>query len=232
MQGMDNEIISYIEMCRREGASLQRGMNFRLGGDHSVILMSRRPNAPYQDHMEDDGVTLIYEGHDIPRSARHPDPKATDQPERTPKGGLTQNGRFHAAAQAAKHGTATPERVRVYEKIRDGIWAFNGAFDLVDSWRETVSAREVFKFRLIAVEEGATPSGHGSRSPVRRRVIPTAVKIAVWARDRGRCVRCGAQDELHFDHDLPYSKGGTSLTADNVQLLCARHNLQKRDRIV
>jgi hypothetical protein len=37
---MANEIISYIEMCRREGASLQRGMNFGIGGTHSVILMS------------------------------------------------------------------------------------------------------------------------------------------------------------------------------------------------
>ncbi|HET9884772.1 MAG TPA: HNH endonuclease [Candidatus Binatia bacterium] len=43
---------------------------------------------------------------------------------------------------------------------------------------------------------------------------------------------CGATDELHFDHDLPWSKGGTSITEENVQLLCARHNLEKRDRIV
>ncbi len=25
---MDNEIISYLDMCRREGASLQKGMNY------------------------------------------------------------------------------------------------------------------------------------------------------------------------------------------------------------
>ena len=29
-----NEIIPYLEMCRREGVSLQRGMNFSLGGNH------------------------------------------------------------------------------------------------------------------------------------------------------------------------------------------------------
>jgi 5-methylcytosine-specific restriction endonuclease McrA len=68
--------------------------------------------------------------------------------------------------------------------------------------------------------------------PVRRRVIPTAVKLEVWKRDGGKCVACGATDELHFDHDLPYALGGTSLTAANVQLLCARHNLEKRDSIV
>ena len=49
--------------------------------------------------------------------------------------------------------------------------------------------------------------------------------------DGGRCVVCGATDELHFDHDLPWAKGGTSLVAGNVQLLCARHNISKRDRI-
>jgi hypothetical protein len=34
------DIISYLEMCQAEGISLQRGMNFRLSGDFSVMLMS------------------------------------------------------------------------------------------------------------------------------------------------------------------------------------------------
>ena len=63
---MPNEIIPYLEMCQREGVSLQRGMNFKLRDNHSVILMSVRPNAPYADRLEDDGTTLIYEGHDEP----------------------------------------------------------------------------------------------------------------------------------------------------------------------
>jgi 5-methylcytosine-specific restriction endonuclease McrA len=57
------------------------------------------------------------------------------------------------------------------------------------------------------------------------------VKDDVWERDKGKCVLCGSCDELHFDHVIPFSKGGTSLKADNVQLLCARHNLEKRDKI-
>jgi hypothetical protein len=39
---MTNEIISYMEMCFREKTSLQRGMNYRIGGNYSVILMSTR----------------------------------------------------------------------------------------------------------------------------------------------------------------------------------------------
>ena len=64
---MANEIISYLEMCSPEGTSLQRVMNFGLGGDHSVVLIFVRPNAPYRDRLEDEGTTLIYEGHDEPQ---------------------------------------------------------------------------------------------------------------------------------------------------------------------
>lgn len=60
------DVISYIEMCQEEGANLQRGMNFRLRGGWSIILMSLRAGAPYADRVEEDGKVLIYEGHDEP----------------------------------------------------------------------------------------------------------------------------------------------------------------------
>jgi hypothetical protein len=229
---MTNEIIPYLEMCQREGLSLQRGMNFQAGAGYSIILMSIRKNAPYKDRFENDGSTLIYEGHDVARSNDGRDPKSVDQPEKTPAGSLTENGKFHKAAQEYKQGLRPCETVKVYEKIHNGIWSYNGIFYLVDSWRKYDGKRQVFKFKLIAVEESPT-----SQTPTntfageRRRIIPTSVKLEVWKRDGGKCVKCGATDELHFDHIIPFSKGGTSLKADNVQLLCARHNLEKRDNI-
>jgi len=229
---VSDNVISYVEMCRREGTSLQRGMNFGLRGSHSVILMSIRRNAPYRDRLEDSGTTLIYEGHDQPRTADCPNPKLLDQPERQPSGRLTQNGRFHQAAQDAKLGRRAPERVRVYEKLHEGIWSYNGVFHLVDSWCESDGHRFVFKFRLVAVEGDEDFEKAPNTLAERRRVIPTSVKLAVWKRDRGRCVVCDATDELHFDHDLPWSKGGTSITEENVQLMCARHNLAKHDKII
>ncbi len=228
---MANEIISYLEMCQREGVSLQRGMNFGLGGNHSVILMSLRPNAPYQDELQDGGTVLIYEGHDEPRSSRVPDPKRVDQPELTPAGAPTQNGLFYRAAKEAQSSLRPAERVRVYEKLRQGIWSYNGIFHLVDAWRQQSNGRQVFKFKLVAVEGEEDLSVPTRRDAARRRVIPTHLKLEAWKRDGGRCVICGATDELHFDHVVPYSKGGTSLVAENVQLLCARHNIEKRDRI-
>jgi hypothetical protein len=207
-------------------------MNFGLGGNHSVILMSVRANAPYRDRLEDGGSTLIYEGHDHPRGHHCPNPKVVDQPLYFPSGAPTQNGKFVAAAQATKTGKRTPERVRVYEKIKPGIWSYNGMFHLLDSWQERDEFRTVFKFRLEAVEGEEDLEAPVPVAPTRRRIIPTAVKLQVWKRDGGKCVACGSTTELHFDHDLPWSKGGTSITAENVQLLCMRHNLQKHAHIV
>lgn len=229
---MANEVISYMHMCVRERSSLQRGMNFRLGGDHSVILMSIQANAPYRDRVEDNGETLIYEGHDVPKSQEHPVPKLVDQPQFLPSGKPTENGKFFAAAKFANAGKRDPERVRVYEKIKKGIWSYNGVFHLVDAWQERDDNRSVFKFKLIAVEGDEDFSKPVRKDLEHRRVIPTAVKLEIWKRDGGKCVVCGAMSELHFDHDLPYSKGGTSLTAANIQLMCARHNLQKSAKIV
>jgi len=231
---MRGNIISYFEMCQKEGSSLQRGMNFRLRGRHSVILMSVRPNSPYQDRLEEDGSMLIYEGHDEPKTSQIRNPKSIDQPEFLPSGNLTENGKFHQAAQDFKAGKKLPDIVRVYEKLKKGIWSDNGYFHLIDSWVESDGHRHVFKFKLVAVEDVASdemPLDNQTAETKRSRIIPTAVKLEVWKRDKGRCVECGAIDELHFDHILPYSRGGTSLKADNVQLLCARHNLIKSAKI-
>ncbi|MFA5097539.1 MAG: HNH endonuclease signature motif containing protein [Candidatus Margulisiibacteriota bacterium] len=53
----------------------------------------------------------------------------------------------------------------------------------------------------------------------------------MWKRDKGKCVKCGSTKNLHFDHDLPFSKGGTSMTEKNIRILCAKCNLEKSDKI-
>jgi hypothetical protein len=121
--------------------------------------------------------------------------------------------------------------VRVYEKLRDGVWSYNGMFHLTDSWKERSNGRLVFKFRLEAVEGEEDLSKPIPREVVPRRMIPTATKLEVWKRDGGRCVTCGATSDLHFDHILPWSRGGSSIDPSNIQILCGRHNLQKSDRI-
>ncbi|MBI2144732.1 HNH endonuclease [Candidatus Woesearchaeota archaeon] len=219
------DIIDYWQMCAEEGASLQRGMNYRLKGKNTVILMSLRPNAPYADRVEENGKVLIYEGHDVARSLSK-NPKMENQP-REVNGKLTQNGLFQAAVARYKDG-AQPELVRVYEKVRDGIWTYNGIFKLVECWNEESEKRDVFKFRLEVTDEQISWQAQDLEH---NRIIPASVKITVWRRDKAACVICQSKDNLHFDHIIPFSKGGSSLIAENIQVLCARHNLSKRDKI-
>ena len=227
------DIISYLEMCHEEGVALQRGMNFRLSGNTSLILMSLRPNAPYSDRVEDDGRVLIYEGHDISKTPKNPIPKIIDQPMRNASGTLTQNGLFYNVAQRYKSGKAKPKLVKVYEKIRSGMWAYNGIFELVDAWQEATKDRTVFKFKL-QLNVNLINEDKKDKALIdlnHDRLIPSQVKLEVWKRDKGRCVKCGSADNLHFDHIIPFSKGGSSLVKENIQLLCARHNIAKRDKI-
>ncbi len=65
----------------------------------------------------------------------------------------------------------------------------------------------------------------------RRNRIPDEVRAFVWERDEGRCVQCGAQEELEFDHIIPIAKGGGN-AIDNIQLLCRDCNQQKSDSII
>jgi 5-methylcytosine-specific restriction endonuclease McrA len=37
---------------------------------------------------------------------------------------------------------------------------------------------------------------------------------------------------LHYNHIVPYSRGGRSDDVNNIQLLCAKHNLRKGNRYV
>lgn len=225
------DVVSYLEMCAEFGVNLQRGMNFRLKGTESVILMSLRQGAPYADRVEDAGRVIIYEGHDISRTPGGPEPKRVDQPEFLPSGKLTQNGLFLESVARLKLGRAQAELVRVFEKIRDGIWVYNGLFRLMDAWQETSRGRQVFKFKLQLLEGASTAFSTSAKSPEHDRVIPSEVKLEVWKRDKGACVKCGSKENLHFDHIIPYSQGGSSKDSKNIQILCAKHNLAKHDDI-
>ncbi|HWF65203.1 MAG TPA: HNH endonuclease signature motif containing protein [Rhizomicrobium sp.] len=68
------------------------------------------------------------------------------------------------------------------------------------------------------------------RSVNRRVPVSDDVKLHIWSRDGGACVRCGSKEQLHFDHIIPVAKGGSN-DAMNIQLLCQSCNLKKSDKI-
>lgn len=69
------------------------------------------------------------------------------------------------------------------------------------------------------------------KEKLRRGVIPDDTKLLIWQRDSGKCVKCGLQSELQFDHIIPISVGGAS-TPENLQILCGRCNRIKSASIV
>lgn len=227
-----DDVVSYREMCDIENVqTLQRGMNYRLNPNYSVVLMSQRSNAPYTDRVHDDGVTVEYEGHDVSRKAHNHNPKFEDQAAFLPTGKLTQNGLFIKAVEDYKKGISKPELVKIYEKVLPGVWSLKGIFDLFDYKQLFDNGRHVYRFILRLSDNQKINIETSTQSIEHTRIIPSKVKQEVWKRDNGECVLCGSQENLHFDHELPFSKGGTSLTSKNVRLLCMKHNLEKSAKI-
>ena len=70
------------------------------------------------------------------------------------------------------------------------------------------------------------PPPPGAPGERHSRKIPQDVLIAVAVRDQGRCVECVATTDLHFDHKIPWSRGGTN-SENNIQLMCGSCNRRK-----
>lgn len=212
--------------------ALQRGMYFKPPPAHGIILMSRRSSAPYADELSEDEAVLLYEGHDERRSQNTSNPKELDQPRFEPGGKPTQNGLFANWIDDLKRHKVSPAIFRVYEKMRSGIWTDRGLYLLTDYQYSLGGQRKVFRFLLEQAEfDSSAPLELPSEDFRVSRQIPSWIKQLVYKRDKGRCVICGETDQLHFDHDFPFSKGGTSILPENVRILCARHNLAKSSKV-
>jgi len=77
------------------------------------------------------------------------------------------------------------------------------------------AAKEVEAFERMTEAETA-----------KREKIPDSVKLFVWQRDEGKCVKCGSNQKLEFDHIIPFAMGGSN-TERNLQLLCEACNRSK-----
>jgi 5-methylcytosine-specific restriction endonuclease McrA len=62
------------------------------------------------------------------------------------------------------------------------------------------------------------------------RSIPKAVKYNAHQKSNGKCESCGSVYKLEYDHQIPFSFGGTN-GVDNIRLLCRNCNLRAAIKI-
>lgn len=128
---------------------------------------------------------------------------------------------------------ALPVRFENTDNAPAGIkyWLFMGR---VYSTFETLQAEDV---RALALEAENKVKAKLARAKALmtqvdmlerggRKAIPDDAKMFVWQRDGGKCVSCGSNRSLEFDHIIPVSMGGAN-TARNLQLLCEGCNRAK-----
>lgn len=125
----------------------------------------------------------------------------------------------------------TPMRVVSDSSSKKCWWMFRGEFYVEDEGYSMIEVaalimdmmqkKEKKIHRIIARAKQIESDSLPVRQP-----IPDDVKILVWQRDGGRCVECGSQQNLEYDHIIPLSKGGSN-TARNLQLLCEGCNRSK-----
>jgi hypothetical protein len=81
-------------------------------------------------------------------------------------------------------------------------------------------------------------SSAASTNSDRSRYIQAEIKDQVWVKHNGRCAfvgtngkRCNSTHNLQFDHHpIPFARGGPS-AANNLRLLCAKHNRHTAEQV-
>lgn len=116
------------------------------------------------------------------------------------------------------------------------FWLFDGKFykDTDGLSAEDAKALLLSRYRLQQqrINRAKTITSAPEVSTKQQRgFIPDDVKLLVWQRDHGQCVRCGSQVELQYDHIIPFSLGGAS-TPENLQILCGTCNRAKSASVV
>ena len=83
--------------------------------------------------------------------------------------------------------------------------------------------------RIRKVENNnARLNGRGARIS---RSVSLADRRKVFERDGHRCLNCGSTEDLHMDHIIPFSEGG-SCAIENLQTLCRTCNIRKGVRFL
>jgi hypothetical protein len=118
---------------------------------------------------------------------------------------------------------------RFSEKEKKHYWEIDGKNTIICSKCNRKLENQEHKRKFDEYFQG-TENEYDYEPPTVNRLISTQTKNAVWRRDGGRCIECGSQERLEYDHIIPVSKGGSN-TERNIQLLCEKCNRKKSDKI-
>jgi hypothetical protein len=153
-------------------------------------------------------------------------------------GELQSQQAWHAAQAAAllRRQQETPVALLIDDETRRTWWIFRDEFYWEDEGYDEREVKALLLERLAQKDRrlqravALMEQTEALESPART-AIADEVKVFVWNRDGGRCVRCGSNQRLEFDHVIPVVLGGAN-TARNLQLLCETCNRSKGAGIV
>ncbi|MBW6520308.1 MAG: HNH endonuclease [Desulfoarculaceae bacterium] len=106
----------------------------------------------------------------------------------------------------------------------------NNGKDVLLPFEEGLEAELCHSLLKEMVDRINDPLDDSVFSPKRERMADD-IKVAVWRRDGGACVRRGCRERLEYDHIIPVPKGGSN-TLRNIELLCEACNRMKSARIM
>ncbi len=100
----------------------------------------------------------------------------------------------------------------------------------IEKYKEEIKAAELKKALRQVARQRLIEEGILFDEEHKRPYIPKEVVGFVYMRDGGRCRECGCTKDLHIDHIIPLSKGGSS-EPENLQILCKKCNLNHGNRM-
>jgi 5-methylcytosine-specific restriction endonuclease McrA len=99
---------------------------------------------------------------------------------------------------------------------------------LKDTCRQEIQRLKKMKFKTLEKPTAAGSKKITSGEPQKsNRHIPAEIKRKVAERDQHRCVKCGSQRFLQYDHRQPWALGGDH-SVENIRLLCFQCNQRAR----
>lgn len=140
---------------------------------------------------------------------------------------------WHVAAARAllARQQETPESMLVEQESGRTWWMYQGEVFWEDEGYSEIEVKALILERRLKNERrvqravALMQQTEVLDAPLRA-PIADEVRVFVWNRDGGRCVKCGANQRLEFDHIIPLALGGAN-TARNLQLLCETCNRSK-----